>query len=588
MYRRNYISGGNYKNLERYNFIYKTKEESDKIIEQLKKDIDNLSEELKEVMIDQEKNEEELKQNKKFVEEEKECELIKNELNNKETTLEKQKENIKDKEKSIKKLEKNISEVNDELETINSEKEDLTNNINNIKKQYFRNFMQKYNSSSLDDFEQFTIEKMNSLSQELKLKEIKILDIERKLKLMEESQKKIDQIEEDIEKIQKKKQEKETQKKKLETDFTKSNNYLSEFKETNESKLSEIKNIQENIKKGNENIMKLDERIRKLLKGQVEKKHKIEVAMNNKSQLMKDIVTDHNKLIKELDQNFQEYALIFQLDFDINQYLLKNDLDETSNIADIIIDYSEIEKKNKIEELTPEKIQQIITHKKEKLDNYLKEIQKYVMLYITFDKEEEKELEDKENKLNNEKKDLKKKIETLVNEQEELKKSLAEIKEKRTKKFLDFFNKLKENLKELYTKLTIKDNNPGGNAYLYCSNEDEPYKGTVVYLPTPPGKRVIYDIEQLSGGEKTIAIVSLLSSLQNITGCPLLILDEVDAYLDQKHELMLEKLFNEKKNEYQIVIVTHKLNIYRSAESLLGTYFNKNMDSSVPISYDNK
>ena len=59
VYRRNYISGGNYKNLERYNFIYKTKEESDKIIEQLKKDIDDLTEELKEVMIDQEKNEEE-------------------------------------------------------------------------------------------------------------------------------------------------------------------------------------------------------------------------------------------------------------------------------------------------------------------------------------------------------------------------------------------------------------------------------------------------------------------------------------------------------------------------------------------------
>ena len=588
VYRKNYISGGNYKNLDRYNFIYKTKEESDKIISQLKKDIDELSEELKEVMIQQEKNEDELKLNKKFLDEEKEYELIKNELNNKEATLQKQKTILKEKEKLIKKLEKDITEVNNDLESINSEKKDLNDSINNIKKQYFKNFMQKYNLTSLEDFEQFTIEKMNSLSQELKLKEIKILDIERKLKLMKDSKNKIEEIEEDIDKLQKRKTEKEKEKKKLESDFTKSNNYLSEFKSTNENKLNEIKLIQENIKKGNENIMKLDERIRKLLKGQVEQKHKIEVAMNNKSQLMKDIVTDHNKLIKELDQNFQQYALIFQLDFDINQYILKNDLNATSNITDVIIDYSEIEKKNKIDELTPEDVQKIISKKKEKLDNYLKEIQKYVMLYITFDKEEEKELEDKENKLNNEKKDLKKKIETLVNEQENIKQSLSEIKEKRTKKFLDFFNKLKENLKELYTKLTIKDNNPGGNAYLYCSNEDEPYKGTVVYLPTPPGKRVIYDIEQLSGGEKTIAIVSLLSSLQNITGCPLLILDEVDAYLDQKHELMLEKLFNEKKNEYQIVIVTHKLNIYRSAESLLGTYFNKNMDSSVPISYDNK
>ena len=547
---------------------------------------------MKEVMIEQEKNEEELRCMKKFIEEEKEYELLQNELNNKEATHKKQKDILKEKEKSIKKLEKNINEVNSELDAINTEKNNLNESINNIKKQYFKSFMKKYNLSNLDDFEQFTIEKMNALSQELKLKELKIFDIERKLKLLEETQKKIDDIDEEIEKIKEKKSTKEVEKKKLETEYLKANNYLSEYKATNEDKINEIKNIQENIKKNNENIMKLDERIRKLLKGQVEEKHKIEVATNNKNQLMKDIITDHNKLIKELDQNFQQYALIFQLDFDINQYLLKkddkNDLNETDNINDMIMDYSDIEKKQKIEELTPEKIDQIISHKKEKLDNYLKEIQKYVMLYITFDKEEEKELEDKESKLNNEKKDVKKKIEILVNEQEELKKELSEIKEKRTKKFLDFFNKLKENLKTLYSQLTTKDNNPGGNAYLYCSNEDEPYKGTVVYLPTPPGKRVIYDIEQLSGGEKTIAIVSLLSSLQNITGCPLLILDEVDAYLDQKHELMIEQFFKEKKNEYQIVIVTHKLNIYRSAESLLGTYFNKNLDSSVPISYDNK
>ena len=36
------------------------------------------------------------------------------------------------------------------------------------------------------------------------------------------------------------------------------------------------------------------------------------------------------------------------------------------------------------------------------------------------------------------------------------------------------------------------------DAYLYCSNEEEPFNGQVIYLPTPPGKRVIYDIEQLS------------------------------------------------------------------------------------------
>ena len=217
VYRKNYISGGNYKNLERYNFIYKTKEESDKIIEQLKQDIDKLSEELKDVMLQQEKNEEELKNNKKFVDEEKECELLKNELNNKESTYKKQKDLLKEKEKALRNLEKNIAQVNNELESINSEKTDLNESINNIKKQYFKNFMQKYNLSNLDDFEQFTIEKMNSLSQELKSKEIKILDIERKLKTLEELQNKIDSLEEETEKLKDKKSSKELEKKKADS-----------------------------------------------------------------------------------------------------------------------------------------------------------------------------------------------------------------------------------------------------------------------------------------------------------------------------------------------------------------------------------
>ena len=120
VYRKNNISGGNYKNLERYNFIYKTKEESDNIIEQLKRDIDKLSEDLKNIMIEQEKNEEDLKSQKKFVDEEKEYELLKNELVNKVSTHRKQREILNEKEAIIKKIEHSISETNNELEKFNN------------------------------------------------------------------------------------------------------------------------------------------------------------------------------------------------------------------------------------------------------------------------------------------------------------------------------------------------------------------------------------------------------------------------------------------------------------------------------------
>jgi chromosome segregation ATPase len=132
--------------------------------------------------------------------------------------------------------------------------------------------------------------------------------------------------------------------------------------------------------------------------------------------------------------------------------------------------------------------------------------------------------------------------------------------------------------------MTASDNNPGGTAYIYNTNEDEPYNGNICYLPTPPGKKVIYDIEQLSGGEKTIAILSLLVSLQKIAGTPFLILDEVDAYLDPEHEIILEKLFKAITKDNQVIIVTHKSTIFKSAQSLIGTYFNQSKYTSVPLS----
>ena len=49
---------------------------------------------------------------------------------------------------------------------------------------------------------------------------------------------------------------------------------------------------------------------------------------------------------------------------------------------------------------------------------------------------------------------------------------------------------------------------------------------------------------------------------------------------------MLEKLINEKSKEFQIVIVTHKANIFRNAHSLIGTFHSKSKNSSVSISLD--
>jgi structural maintenance of chromosome 1 len=59
-----------------------------------------------------------------------------------------------------------------------------------------------------------------------------------------------------------------------------------------------------------------------------------------------------------------------------------------------------------------------------------------------------------------------------------------------------------------------------------------PFEKGVRFYPCPPGKRIMYDVSQLSGGEKTIAALTLLFALTMVKQPPMILLDEVDAFLD--------------------------------------------------------
>ena len=74
----------------------------------------------------------------------------------------------------------------------------------------------------------------------------------------------------------------------------------------------------------------------------------------------------------------------------------------------------------------------------------------------------------------------------------------------------------------------------GGMADLVLDNEEEPYLGGITYSVMPPGKR-FRGMEQMSGGEKTVASLALLFALHSFRPAPFFVLDEVDAALDAKN-----------------------------------------------------
>jgi chromosome segregation ATPase len=53
---------------------------------------------------------------------------------------------------------------------------------------------------------------------------------------------------------------------------------------------------------------------------------------------------------------------------------------------------------------------------------------------------------------------------------------------------------------------------------------------------------MIYDLDQLSGGEKSIASLALQYALAICSNSPFLVLDESDAYLDANNAMKLLRL----------------------------------------------
>jgi structural maintenance of chromosome 1 len=107
-----------------------------------------------------------------------------------------------------------------------------------------------------------------------------------------------------------------------------------------------------------------------------------------------------------------------------------------------------------------------------------------------------------------------------------------DVKKQRQRLFEDCFKHVSVALGVIYKDLTKSSKHPaGGNAYLTLENTDEPYSSGTRFTAMPPMKR-FRDMDQLSGGEKTMAALALLFSIHSYRQAPFFVLDEVDAALD--------------------------------------------------------
>ncbi len=73
---------------------------------------------------------------------------------------------------------------------------------------------------------------------------------------------------------------------------------------------------------------------------------------------------------------------------------------------------------------------------------------------------------------------------------------------------------------------------------------------------TPPGKK-IKSIAMLSGGERALTAIALISAIISANPSPFVFLDEVDAALDEANSERLAKILDDLSHKTQFIVITH-------------------------------
>jgi chromosome segregation protein len=148
-------------------------------------------------------------------------------------------------------------------------------------------------------------------------------------------------------------------------------------------------------------------------------------------------------------------------------------------------------------------------------------------------------------------------------------------------KFLITLGKVDEKLKEVFPILFN-----GGKARLRLIDESSPLESGVLVEVQPPGKRLVH-MGLLSGGEKALAAMALLFAIYLIKPSPFIIMDEVDAPLDEVNTDRFDDLLREIEKSSQVVMVTHNRKTMEVAARLYGVTMDKNNVSRI-VSVDLK
>lgn len=174
--------------------------------------------------------------------------------------------------------------------------------------------------------------------------------------------------------------------------------------------------------------------------------------------------------------------------------------------------------------------------------------------------------------------DLKERFEFITNQKQDLEKALNDLENLNnflTEKIkIDFQEAISGISKEFQKYFSIIFQ--GGKANLKITsvakndnnNNFETNQGIEINVNLP--RKKIKSIEALSGGERSLTSLAILLAIVSFSKPPFLVLDEVDASLDETNSLKLANLLKETSQDVQLILITHNRAVMQAADIIYG------------------
>lgn len=155
-------------------------------------------------------------------------------------------------------------------------------------------------------------------------------------------------------------------------------------------------------------------------------------------------------------------------------------------------------------------------------------------------------------------------VKRLKEEKEGLVSLVGELEEKKRSRLKEVITGVDDGYRSIYSELS-----GGGEGELAMETPEDPLKGGLLIRARPLGKKG-GRLEQLSGGEKSLASLAFIFALQRYDPSPVYVLDEVDMSLDGINAENIGRMLRRNSSKAQFIVISLRKVTLKWAEHLFG------------------